>query len=408
VAAQAETRRPARPRILCVDDEPQILEALSVNLGRRFQVSTALSGAAGLEKLRTDEPYAVLMSDMRMPGMDGATLLKHACAEVPDTVRILLTGQSDLNSAIAAVNEGQIFRFLSKPCPAPILIKTLESAVEQNRLLTAEKVLLEQTLHGSIRTLTDILALTNPAAFGRGQRVKRTVISLAARVGLVERWPLEVAAMVCQIGCVILPPKVVEALEQGRPLSNDERTMVDRVPATTKQLLSHIPRLEPVLEILNYPNARLSSPDRQSVSLPDFKATPLPVRILALALDRDALEAAGANADTVRQTLRLRADRYDPTLIEALEAEDASETNTAVTKELRIQDLTVGMSFIDDVKTASGTLLIVRGNDVTPGVLERLRNFHLSVGVREPIRVSVNLSVNAAAPVGLRVGAAAK
>jgi hypothetical protein len=110
----------------------------------------------------------------------------------------------------------------------------------------------------------------------------------------------------------------------------------------------------------------------------------------------------------VRQTLRLRADRYDPTLIEALEAEDASETNTAVTKELRIQDLTVGMSFIDDVKTASGTLLIVRGNDVTPGVLERLRNFHLSVGVREPIRVSVNLSVNAAAPVGLRVGAAAK
>ena len=406
MAAQPENRRPARPRILCVDDEPQILEALSVNLGRRFHVSTALSGAAGLEKLRTEEPYAVLMSDMRMPGMDGATFLKHACAEAPDTVRILLTGQSDLNSAIAAVNEGQIFRFLSKPCPAPILIKTLESAVEQNRLITAEKVLLEQTLHGSIRTLTDILALTNPAAFGRGQRVKRTVSALAARVGLVERWPLEVAAMVCQIGCVILPPKVVEALERGRPLSNDERTMVERVPATTKQLLSHIPRLEPVLEILNYPNARLSSPDRQSVSLPEFKSTPLPVRILALALDRDALEAAGANADAVRQTLRLRADRYDPALIEALEAEDDWEAGSAVIRELRIQDLAAGMSFIDDVKTAGGTLLIVRGNEVTPGVLERLRNFHLSVGIREPIRVSV--AAHAAASASLRAGAAAK
>jgi response regulator RpfG family c-di-GMP phosphodiesterase len=384
--------RAARPRILCVDDEPQILEALAANLGRRFQICTAASGTAGLEKIRSDPPYAVLLSDMRMPGMDGATLLKHAFSEAPDMVRILLTGQSDLDSAIAAINEGQIFRFLSKPCPAPTLLKTLELAVEQNRLVTAEKVLLEQTLHGSVRTLTDILALTNPAAFGRGQRVKATVMRLAARVGLAERWPLEVAAMVCQIGCVNLPPKVVEALEQGRPLTGAEREMVDRVPATTKQLLGHIPRLEPVLEILNYPGARLSSPDRLSATLPHFKATPLKVRILALALDRDALEAGGADAATVRETLRLRSDRYDPALVEALEAENDSDSRGAVIKELRVQDLAVGMWFVDDVKTGGGTLLMVRGNDVTPGVLERLRNFHVSVGIREPIRVHVRLS----------------
>jgi FixJ family two-component response regulator len=391
VAAQPEAGRRVRPRILCVDDEAQILEAMTVNLGRHFQVSTALNGAAGLEKIRSEEPFAVLISDMRMPGMDGATFLKHAFAQAPNTVRILLTGQADLSAAIAAINEGQIFRFLSKPCPAPILMKTLESAVEQNRLVTAEKVLLEQTLHGCVRTLTDILALTNPAAFGRGQRVKRTVSALAARVGLVERWPLEVAAMVCQIGCVSLPPKVVEALDQGKTLTAEERDMVDRVPATTKQLLGHIPRLEPVLEILNYAGARLSSPDRQSVLLPDFKSTPLPVRILALALDQDALEAAGADAPTVRDSLRRRADRYDPKLVDALEAESDSENSTVVTKELRIQDLTAGMSFLDDVKTASGTLLMVRGNEVTPGVLERLRNFHLSVGIREPIRVNVTI-----------------
>ena len=393
MAAQPETGRRVRPRILCVDDEAQILEAMTVNLGRHFHVSTALNGAAGLEKIRSELPFAVLISDMRMPGMDGATFLKHAFQEAPNTVRILLTGQADLSAAIAAINEGQIFRFLSKPCPAPILLKTLESAVEQNRLVTAEKVLLEQTLHGSIRTLTDILALTNPAAFGRGQRVKRTVSALAARAGLVERWPLEVAAMVCQIGCVSLPPKVVEALDQGKPLTTEEREMVDRVPATTKQLLGHIPRLEPVLDILNYPGARLSSPDRQSVLLPDFKSTPLPVRILALALDLDALEASGAEAYVVRDSLRRRAERYDPKLLDALEAESDSESSTIVTKELRIQDLAPGMLFLDDVKTAGGTLLMVRGNEVTPGVLERLRNFHLSVGIREPIRVNVTIRV---------------
>jgi CheY-like chemotaxis protein len=387
-APPPDTRRAPRARILCVDDEAQILEAMTLNLGRVFHVTTAQSGALGLEKIRTDPPFAVLMSDMRMPGMDGATFLKHALRESPNTVRILLTGQADLSAAISAVNEGQIFRFLSKPCPPAVLIKTIETAVEQNRLITSEKVLLEQTLHGSIRTLTDILALTSPAAFGRAQRVKRTVTRLAERLALVERWPLDVAAMVCQIGCVILPPKVAEALDQGRPLTAEEREMVERVPATTKQLLGHIPRLEPVLEILNHPAARLSSPDRQSVTLPDFKHTPLPVRILALALDIDAMETAGMEAPEVRETLRRRADRYDPALLDALDA-DTDDLGAVVIKEVRIQDLTASMCFADDVKTVTGTLLIGRGHDVTPAFLERLRNFHLSVGVREPIRVSI-------------------
>jgi hypothetical protein len=89
--------------------------------------------------------------------------------------------------------------------------------------------------------------------------------------------------------------------------------------------------------------------------------------------------------------LRRRADRYDPALIDALQAESDWEHDRVVIKELRIQDLAAGMSFVDDVKTASGTLLIGRGHDVTPGVVERLRNFHLSVGVREPIRVSITV-----------------
>ena len=144
MTATPDARLAARPRILCVDDEAQILEAMILNLGRRYHVSTALNGALGLEKIRSEAPFAVLISDMRMPGMDGATFLKHAFGEAPNTVRILLTGQAELSAAIAAVNEGQIFRFLSKPCPPASLLKTIEAAVEQNRLITSEKVLLEQ------------------------------------------------------------------------------------------------------------------------------------------------------------------------------------------------------------------------------------------------------------------------
>ena len=152
----------APPRILCVDDERAVLDGLSLHLRRRYQVLTAQSGAEGLEILGREAGINVVVSDMRMPVMDGAAFLTRARALVPDVVRVLLTGQADLDSAIAVINEGRIFRFLTKPCPPATMMGALEAAVEQHRLITSERVLLEQTLHGSIKALTDILALANP------------------------------------------------------------------------------------------------------------------------------------------------------------------------------------------------------------------------------------------------------
>lgn len=112
-------------RIVCVDDEPRILKGLRRRIGRDYDVSTAESGAEALALMKEEEPFQVVVSDMRMPGMTGAQFLAQVRTEYPDTVRILLTGQSDLNDAIAAVNEGNIFRFLSKPCPPEVLMPAL-------------------------------------------------------------------------------------------------------------------------------------------------------------------------------------------------------------------------------------------------------------------------------------------
>src|SRR5437868_1164007 len=142
-----------RPKILCVDDEPNILAGLALHLERRYEVATATSGAAGLEYLERDGSTAVVLSDMRMPEMDGAAFLSQVRQLRPDSVRLLLTGQTDIAAAIAAINQGQIFRFLSKPCPPDILMDAVKAAVEQHRLVTSERVLLEQTLRGSIKTL---------------------------------------------------------------------------------------------------------------------------------------------------------------------------------------------------------------------------------------------------------------
>jgi len=117
-----------RVRVLCVDDDPSLLDGLRRELNRRFDITTALSGAAGLEALEREGPFAVVVSDMRMPGMDGATFLGHVRERAPETVRVLLTGHADLDGAIAAVNQGNIFRFLTKPCPRDMLIEALETS----------------------------------------------------------------------------------------------------------------------------------------------------------------------------------------------------------------------------------------------------------------------------------------
>ncbi len=124
------------PRILCVDDEPHVLEGLAAILRRRFNVSTALGGEAALALAEREDPFVVVLSDARMPGIDGATLLKRFRQQSPDTVRLLLTGSTELHSAVSVVNEGQIFRFLTKPCPAEHLVLAIDDAVEHHRLVT--------------------------------------------------------------------------------------------------------------------------------------------------------------------------------------------------------------------------------------------------------------------------------
>ncbi len=103
-------------KVLCVDDEPRVLEALQRHLRERFEVLTATSGARAVDIIQQHKDLAVVVSDMRMPEMDGATLLRHARVLRPSAVRVLLTGQADMAAAIKAINEGQIFRFLTKPC----------------------------------------------------------------------------------------------------------------------------------------------------------------------------------------------------------------------------------------------------------------------------------------------------
>jgi response regulator RpfG family c-di-GMP phosphodiesterase len=369
--------------ILCVDDEPKVLEGLVLNLRRHYRVSTASNGQGGLAIIDGNDPPAVVVSDMRMPEMDGAAFLSQVKERSPDTIRILLTGQTDLDSAIAAVNHGQVFRFLTKPCNSQNFLTAMEAAAAQYRLITAERELLEKTLRGSIKALTDILSLANPLIFGRATRLKQHAAELVAGLGVPFSWQLEVAVMLSQIGCIVLSPANNEKLYYGRPLTAVETESTQCVPKISLQLLESIPRLELVCAILDAQEYCFNGSGSPS-DAPRGESIPLGARVLKLVSDYDFLEAAGISPGVAISTLQGRKGRYDPKLLGTL----GRVKNKAAPGigQIKLDSLQVGMLLVQDVVSTTGSVLVPRGHEVTQAILTRLSGLEPGT-VREPLMV---------------------
>jgi response regulator RpfG family c-di-GMP phosphodiesterase len=363
-----------RSHVLCVDDEARVVEGLKLHLRREYEVHTALGGEEGLQKLKELGGVAVVISDMRMPGMDGATFLKRVMTTYPDTSRILLTGEPGRDAAVSAVNEGQIYRFLTKPCPPDQLKAAVDAAVIQHKLVNAERTLLQETVIGCIQALVDVLAIVNPIAFGRASRIKRLALGFAESCGCTGFWPLEAAAMLSQLGYVSLPTELVEKLYYGERLTPEEQVLAEGVPEVAGKLLSKIPRLEPVLQILEA--ARAS--DEQLQKLGDGTIG-LGARILLLALDYDTLIRRGEDNSAAVQMLLAKQSRYGRSLIEKFATFVGAAAGTREILEMPLRMVQPGMTIMQDVRTHLGTLLIARGFDVSPTFLERLRNFGASI-----------------------------
>jgi CheY-like chemotaxis protein len=374
------------PVVLCVDDEPQVLAGLSVNLRRRYEVLIATSGHEALAILTARPEIAVVMSDMHMPGMDGAAFLAKAKERAPDAVRMLLTGYSDIDAAMNAVNQGQIFRFLTKPCPTMTLLSSMYHAVEQHKLVTAERVLLQQTLRGVIKMLTDLLALTNPGSFGRATRIKRKVAKLAEAIELPERWQVEVAAMVSQLGAVVLAPETAERVYRGQPLSPDEASTVARVPEITDQLLANIPRLEDVRAILS---ASMKTYFHFDALEDEYDARMARAgHVLKAAADFDALETTHRSTVAAIEIMRGQVNDYDAAVLAALPVL-LGPGSTHEQREVPFADLKVGMIVAEDVHIDGATLLAARGLELTPGMVERMQNMRRDTSARTRVKVLV-------------------
>jgi CheY-like chemotaxis protein len=372
--------------ILCVDDEPRVLDGLKLTLRHGFAVTTATSGAEGLDKLKEMDGATVVISDMRMPVMDGAAFLTQVRKHWPDATRLLLTGETGRDAAVAAVNEGQIFRFLTKPCAPDKLLAAVEAAVRQHQLVTAEKNLLQQTVLGSIRALVDVLGIVNPIAFGRGSRIKRLAMQLAQQAGLASSWELEAAALLSQIGYVSLPVELVEKAVNGEPLNADEVLLLGETPKVTQGILARIPRLENVAAILAY----ASRPD--PAKEPRDPLVCENARVLMNVLEFDGLTSRGENADTAIATLRARFGPKNAAMIGHLAELQGAAAAGPQLREIRLRDVAPGMVLMDDLRTELGTLLVSRGYEISQSFIDRMRNFGPGL-LEERVRVQVTRSI---------------
>jgi response regulator RpfG family c-di-GMP phosphodiesterase len=378
--------------ILCVDDDPDILAGFQRSLRKDFKIDTAVGGAAALAMIRGHTPYAVVVADMQMPAMNGVEFLMELERAAPDTIRMMLTGNADQKTARDAVNQGHIFRFLTKPCPHEELVHSLQAGLKQYRLVTAERDVLERTLNGSARMLSDILATHDADSFGKSQKLRQYMRAFADHLQLKQTWDLELAAMLSHIGRVTIPQAVLEKSRAGRPLAAPETEMLARVPQIGHNLLSHIPRLESVAAVILYQNKNF---DGTGFPLDNMAGENIPIgaRILRVLQDVLVYEAADASKARALENMARFPGRYDPRVLEAVAAVfdirlEQPAPAEAQTRPVGIKELRLGWTLATAARTRDGVLIVPAGAQISPMLMEKLRNFAELGDLEEPMLVT--------------------
>ncbi|MBL7004760.1 MAG: response regulator [Gammaproteobacteria bacterium] len=376
-----------KPRVLLVDDELNILNGYKRSLRKKFDVITALGGEEALSLIEINGEFPLIISDMRMPNMDGIQLLNTVKNKYPNTIRVMLTGNADQQTAMNAINEGEIYRFHTKPCSPDLLSKTIEDALELYRLKNLEKDLLKNTLRGAISALTEVLSLTSPEAFGRTIRITNLTVAIAKTIGMKDVWFLESLALLSQIGCVVLPDNMLSKLYNNKPLNEEEKQIFEMHPAMGSDIISKIPRMESMAKAIQY---QMKNFDGSGIPANDVKGKNIPpgARILHLVIDFDNQVSGGKTEQQAYEFLKQKIHLYDPQVFKSLRTILSTQEDIEVHK-ITATQLRVGMKIIRNIETENGTLIINRGHEVTPALLDRITVFSWQHRLAEPIYVTL-------------------
>jgi response regulator RpfG family c-di-GMP phosphodiesterase len=362
-----------RPRILIVDDDPNLLQALKRLHSRRFDITTATDPRVAIELVRQGPDFVVVICDYQMPGMKGPACLAQIQKIAPDTVRVLLTGNNDLQTAVDAVNQGAIFRFLQKPCDEMTFVNCVRESLRQYELVLGERDVLERTVVGSVQLLSEILSLSNPQAFGRSVRVQHYVSAFLRDQKQSDAWQITTAALLFEIGVVAVPQDILDSLATGCELTTEQRAIYGRHASIGAELLSNIPRLGDIATIVRY---QAKNYDGSGMPSDDLAGDKIPYggRVLRAVI---AFEARITRGQTVHEAVSEMAGEvgcYDPNILQRLAQMEPLHLQMQA-RMMSIRQLVAGYVLNQDIVQKGGPLIVSKGQQITESMLARLRGY---------------------------------
>lgn len=364
-------------------------------VGDKIRVTCVANGKEALDVLRSSNCFQVILSEYAMSGMRGTELLARARQSFPEVVRILLCGSPNHNIAINAINECEVFRLLTKPCPASVMKMALRDAFEHYRMLISEKELMNKTVSSVIRLVSDVASLLKPGRNARTTRIMPVLKGLCRRLGDPDPWSTEVAAVLSMIGFIFLPDELMEKVEEGTILTGHDYDIYLQHTRYSSKLISGVPRLENAATILSLQEASYIRDSRDGGFSGD--EIPLGARILKVVSDYDRLSMGDRSKGEVVSMMKRRAGRYDSNVINCLIDVLGSEAKYYI-REVYPLGLEEGMTLAEDVYgTVNGKQLkfMAEGDVLSAKAIDYLhRNGETVLDVTKKIKIRENLAAH--------------
>ena len=387
-----------KPLILCIDDDPLVLANHARSLRKHFTMHTALSGEEGIAAIEQGGQYTVILADMRMPGMDGIEFLVRALELSPDTVCAMLTGNSDQETAVRAVNEGHVFRFLNKPCPSSEVIDAIQACYEHHKNLHAKRLVEEKALDGGIRLLSQVLQAANPLAVNRSRVLWEYVLSYYKNIDPAGGVPrdLELAVTFRTIGEVVIPATLVHKAKTGGDLTATEERLVNSAPEVGGQILGYIPGMENVAAIVRYQEKGFDGSGLPMDSVAG-EALPFGARLIRVMSGLLRLEASGVAQGTALSLLKKEGHLYDPEILKVCTTRWRPPAQTQFERirvTIPLTELCISDVLSRPLHTTSGTFVAPEGTVVTKPLLRKIREWQSLQMMPEEVDVSVLRPIN--------------
>lgn len=377
-------RKTDKQTILVVDDTPENIDVLVGILKAYYKIKVALNGERALKIATGKNPPDLILLDIMMPGMGGYEVCRElkSRADTRKIPVIFVTVKSEVADESMGFKVGGV-DYITKPVSQPIVLARVQTHLDLVNEKGKVEKLLSKTLLGSIKMMSDLLSISNPALFNQSSRIKSYVFKIARKLNFQDLWRIEIAAILSQMGKIAVPESVINKVRENKALTRKEQILFDAHYDTARDLLVNIPSLEIVGQIVA---KQASRPPKSAIENWDYIT--LGGQILKVALGYDELIMSGRSNDEAVSMMLSEKEKYSSEILKILsEIEESTRDN--VSKWINVKALKEGMILLEDMICDSETILLGKHMIISESILHLVQKNAEIRSIKEPIKVLV-------------------